>query len=219
MHETVLPPAPLAIAVLVSGQGRGTNLQALLDGCSRGTIEGRIALVVGTRSDAPALDRARGSGSALAVVSPRRYEGHEEGYSAALLRLLKRHRIELICLAGYMRRLPMHLIAAYSGRIMNVHPALLPEFGGHGMYGEYVHRAVIDSGTKWSGATVHFVDEDYDTGPIITQKTVPVLPDDTPVTLAARVLEAEHSAYVEAVRLFAAGRLHLEAGRVTVEPA
>ncbi len=219
MCETDSPPAPLAIAVLVSGQGRGTNLQALLDGCSNGTIDGRIALVIGTRSDAPALERAHASDSAIAIVSPRKYEGDEEGYAAALLRVLKRHRIELICLAGYMRHLPASVIAAYSGRVMNVHPALLPEFGGHGMYGEHVHRAVIDSGTKLSGATVHFVDEHYDTGPIITQKTVPVLPDDSPGTLAARVLEAEHSAYIEAVRLFAAGRLQLEGGQVTIIPA
>lgn len=209
---------PLQIATLVSGKGRGTNLGALLAACASGQIPGRIAVVIGTRSDAPALERAREAGVDTVVFSPRKYEEDEAGYAEALLRALKRHNVGLICLAGYMRKLPLSVIAAYRGRIMNVHAALLPLFGGQGMYGEHVHRAVLESGVKVSGCTVHFVDEQYDTGPIIVQTAVPVLDADTPETLAARVLPEEHRAYVQAVQLFAQGRLRLEGRRVRVLP-
>lgn len=212
------PAPPLSIAVLISGHGRGTNLQALLDACAAGQIAGRIAVVIGTRSDAPALERARAAGVAISVVSPRKYQDDEAGYAAALLRLLQRHEAGLICLAGYMRKLPLSVIETYHNRILNVHPALLPLFGGRGMYGEHVHRAVLESGMKVTGCTVHFVDAQYDTGPIVLQTAVPVLDDDTPETLAARVLPEEHRAYVRAVQLFAAGRLRVEGRRVFVLP-
>ena len=205
---------PLPIAALVSGAGRGSNLAALLEACAAGQIPGRVALVIGTRRDAPALERAQSAGAAISVVSPRKYEDDETGYAAALLRVLEKQEIGLICLAGYMRRLPPPVVAAYAGRVMNIHPALLPLFGGRGMYGENVHRAVLESGMKVSGCTVHFVDNDYDTGPIIAQRTVPTLDSDTPQTLAARVLEQEHQAYAEAVRWFAEGRLRVDGRRV-----
>ncbi len=207
---------PIKIAALVSGQGRGSNLGALLAGCESGEIAGEFAVVIGTRADAPALERAKAAGVAVSVVSPRKYEGDEPGYAGALLRLLRRHEADLICLAGYMRHLPPAVVAAYSARIMNIHPALLPLFGGQGMYGAKVHEAVLASGMKISGCTVHFVDEQYDTGPIIVQIPVEVDEEDTPATLAVRVLGAEHRAYVRAVRLFAAGRLHIEEGRVRI---
>ena len=210
--------APLAIAAMISGQGRGSNLGALLDACASGQIAGRFAVVIGTRADAPALERARAAGVAVSIISPRKYEEDEEGYAAALFRVLQRYEVGLICLAGYMRRLPPAIVTTYAGRIMNVHPALLPHFGGRGMYGEHVQRAVLESGVKVSGATVHFVDEEYDTGPIIVQNTVPVLEEDTPATLAARILPEEHRAFVEAVRLFAAHRLRLEGRRVRILP-
>lgn len=212
LSETALPR--LAIAAVVSGQGRGTNVQALMDACAGGEIAARMGVVVATRSDAPVLERARAMQVATAVVSPRKYENDEAGYADALQRLLERHDIGLICLAGYMRRLPSPIVAAYVGRIMNVHPALLPLFGGRGMYGEHVHQAVLDSGMKVSGCTVHFVDEHYDTGPIILQTAVPVEDEDTPHTLAARILPCEHRAYVRAVQLFAQGRLRIEGRRV-----
>lgn len=205
---------PLPIAVLVSGMGRGSNLAALLEACASGQISGRIALVIGTRRDAPALERAQNAGIAVSVVSPRKYEADEAGYAAALLRVLQKQEIGLICLAGYMRRLPPPVLAAYRGRVMNIHPALLPLFGGQGMYGENVHRAVIESGMKVSGCTVHFVEEEYDDGPIIAQRAAPVLDADTPQTLAARVLEQEHRAYAESVQWFAEGRLKIVGRRV-----
>lgn len=211
--------ASLSIACLVSGQGRGTNLGALLEARSAGQIAGHISVVIGTRADAPALERAKQAGTAVSVISPKKYENDEQGYADALLRVLTKHRVGLICLAGYMRKLPSAVITAYANRILNVHPALLPLFGGHGMYGEHVHQAVLESGMKITGSTVHFVDEQYDTGPIVVQVPVEVLEDDTPSSLAARVLPAEHKAYVQAVRLFAEGRLRIEGRRVVVAPA
>jgi formyltetrahydrofolate-dependent phosphoribosylglycinamide formyltransferase len=199
----------LKIAVLVSGHGRGSNLAAIMEGCASGAISGDVVLVVGTRADAPAILRARDAGVCTAVVSPRKYEGDEAGYSTALMRVLEVQRPGLICLAGYMRMLPPSVLASYRGRVMNIHAALLPLFGGQGMYGENVHRAVLESGMKVSGCTVHFVDGQYDTGPIIIQSAVPVLDNDSPSTLAARVLLAEHKSYVRAVKLFAEGSLTL----------
>jgi formyltetrahydrofolate-dependent phosphoribosylglycinamide formyltransferase len=214
----VTPSAPVRIAALVSGASRGSNLQALLDACASGEIAGQMVLVVGTRAESPALERARSVGAAAAVVSPRKYEGDESAYGEALLRQLRRHRVELICLTGYMLKLPSAVVAAYPERVMNIHPALLPLFGGRGMYGEHVHRAALASGMKVSGCTVHFVDEHYDTGPIIVQMAVPIAEDDTPQSLAARILPEEHRAYVRAVRLYAAGRLRVHDHRVTIVP-
>jgi phosphoribosylglycinamide formyltransferase-1 len=212
------PSPPLKMAAMVSGQGRGSNLGALLAACETGEIAGDFVVVIGTRADAPALERARVAGVATSVVSPRKYEGDDAAYAEALLRILSRHEVDLLCLAGYMRRLPPAVVTAYPERILNVHPALLPLFGGRGMYGENVHRAVLESGMKISGCTVHFVDEQYDTGPILVQRAVPVEEDDTPATLAARVITAEHQAYVRAVHLCAAGRVQVEGHRVRILP-
>lgn len=211
----------LRIAVLVSGHGRGTNLQALIDGCASGRISGEISLVIGTRSDAPALDRARAAGVTVTVISPKRFEGDDSAYGQALLESLKSREIGLICLAGYMRILPLEIVRAFRNRVLNVHPALLPKFGGKGMYGMNVHEAVLASGDSESGATVHLVDEQYDTGPIVVQERVRVEPNDTSETLAARVLAAEHRAYLEAIRLYAEGWVRVEGGRVSIlgEPA
>ena len=203
---------------MVSGQGRGTNLQAILDGCSSGQIPGGVALVIGVRADAPALDRARTAGVPVAVISPKRFEGDDSAYGAALLDSLLEYKVKLICLAGYMRILPTAVVAAYRNRILNIHAALLPLFGGKGMYGEHVHRAVLESGMKVSGCTVHLVDERYDSGPILIQRAVPILSDDTPESLAAKILPEEHKAYVEAIRLFAQDRVRVENGRARILP-
>lgn len=206
----------IRIAVLVSGHGRGSNMAALIDACQRGEIAGEVVLVIGTRREAPALQRAAEKGVPTCVVSPRGLD--EEEYARRLLRRLEEARVDLVCLAGYMRLLPTPVVHAYAGRVMNIHPALLPLFGGKGMYGEHVHRAVLESGMKVSGCTVHFVDEHYDTGPIIVQRCVPVEEDDTWESLAARVLAQEHQAYVQAVKLFAEGRLRIEGRRVRILP-
>lgn len=210
-----MTPQPIRIAVLVSGQGRGSNMQAIIDACKDGRVNGEVALVVGVREDAPAMDRARQAGVKTLAISPKSFETVEQ-YDDAVHRALVEHEIDLICLAGYMRILGAKTVDRWRNRIMNVHPALIPSFCGKGMYGHHVHEAVIARGVKYTGVTVHLVDEDYDTGPIVLQKVVPVLDDDTPDTVAARVLEQEHKAYPEAVALFAAGRIRVTDRRVMV---
>lgn len=209
-------PERLQVAVMVGTHGRGSNMQALIDASKSGTITADIRLVVGTRFDAPAMLRAREAGvETLEVRRP--VSEADASYSELLISTFKSAGIGLICLAGYMQLLPPDLVALYRGRIMNVHPGLLPLFGGKGMYGERVHQAALDAGVKVSGCTVHFVDEEYDSGPIILQRTVPVLEGDTAATLAARVLPEEHRAYAEAVGLFADGRIQIDGRRVLIQ--
>ncbi|HEU0014983.1 MAG TPA: phosphoribosylglycinamide formyltransferase, partial [Longimicrobium sp.] len=180
---------PARIAVLASGGG--TNLQALLDRFNAAAeAAARVELVVGSRAGIGALERAARAGVPTLVIDAR--EGGVQCFGDALLDALEHFRIDLVVLAGWLQLLPGPVVARYHGRMLNVHPALLPAFGGQGMYGMRVHRAVIESGARVSGATVHFVDERYDEGAIIAQWPVPVLPDDTPETLAARVLRVEH---------------------------
>ena len=200
------------IAVMVSGHGRGSNLQAIIDACKEGRIDGQVAVVIGTKADAPAMDRVRNAGIPAVEIRPKAFAADAE-YAARLLEVFAEHEADLVCLAGYMRVLPSEVVSACRWRIMNIHPALIPLFCGKGMYGERVHQAALDYGVKVSGCTVHFVDEEYDTGPIILQKTVPVEEGDTAETLAARILVQEHKAYPEAIQLFAEGRLSVE-GRV-----
>ena len=174
----------MRVAVLASGHG--SNLQALLDACAAPASAAHIVLVVSNREGAGALERAGARGVPAATIA-------EDGQDAdRLLALLAEHAVELVVLAGYLKRVPDRVVAAYRGRMLNVHPALLPAFGGPGMYGRRVHEAVLASGARVSGATVHLVDEQYDHGPIVAQWPVPVRPDDTPDTLAARVLAVEH---------------------------
>lgn len=173
---------PTRVAVAVSG--RGSNLAALLDHLG-GSHDAAVVLVLSDRADAPALDRARAAGIEAVALADWR-SGTE------WLALLEAHRVELLVLAGYLKLVPAEVIARCRGRIINVHPALLPAFGGKGMYGRRVHEAVLASGAQESGATIHLVDEEYDRGAILAQERVPVRPDDTADTLAARVLAAEH---------------------------
>lgn len=201
------------IAVLVSGHGRGSNLQAIIDACKDGRIDGRVAIVIGTKDDAPAIARARSEGIATVAISPKAC-GSDEVYAQGVLQILNEHQADLICLAGYMRVLPTQIVSAYRWRIMNIHPALIPLFCGKGMYGEHVHQAVLEYGMKVAGCTVHFVDEEYDTGPIIVQKAINVRENDTPETLAARVLVQEHKAYPKAIQLFAKGQIKVNGGAI-----
>ena len=170
---------PVRVAVLASGGG--TNLQALLDALT-GSLA-RVALVLSDRPDAGALERGRRAGVAAAAL-------RDPADAGQLLAALT--DADLVVLAGYLKLVPPAVVARFRWRMINIHPALLPAFGGPGMYGRRVHEAVLASGTAMSGATVHYVDEQYDRGPIIAQARVPVQPDDTPETLAARVLAAEH---------------------------
>ncbi len=189
------------IGVLVSG--RGTNLQALMDAAQRGELGGQIALVLSNVEDAPALERARKAGIP-ALFRDHRGQKREE-YDAVLASLLNEHRVELVCLAGYMRLLSGWFVRAFPGRVLNVHPSLLPAFPGL-----EAQRQALEAGVKISGATVHVVDEGLDTGPILLQEAVPVLPRDTVESLSARILEAEHRIYPLAVRAMLEGRMRLE---------
>ena len=175
----------------VCGSGRGSNLVALLQAL-RGSDQARVALVLSNRPDAPILDRAR-EWSVPAEALVRHSDGSE------WLERLRQHQVDLVVLAGYLKLVPAEVIRAFRGRILNVHPALLPAFGGTGMYGHHVHEAVLASGVSHSGATVHLADEEYDRGAILAQGRVPVLPGDTPDSLAARVLEVEHRLLPEVV--------------------
>jgi phosphoribosylglycinamide formyltransferase 1 len=185
----------MRVAVLASGQG--SNLQSLFDAFSEPSSPATIALVVSNRAAAGALARAAARGVPTATIA-------EDGEDAArLLALLAEHSIELVVLAGYLKRVPGSVVRAFRGRMLNVHPALLPAFGGAGMYGRRVHEAVIASGARITGVTVHLVDEEYDHGPIVAQWPVPVRPGDTAELLAARVLAVEHKLLPAVVATFA----------------
>jgi phosphoribosylaminoimidazolecarboxamide formyltransferase/IMP cyclohydrolase len=204
------------IAVFASGEG--TNLQALLDACRSRRIPGSVVLVVSNRAGAGALSRAAAARIPTQTLRPADFNS-PDAYDAALAAACREAGADLVCLAGFMLKLGAPMLKAYGGRILNIHPALLPSFGGKGLYGVRVHEAVLKSGARVSGCTVHLVDDQYDHGPIVAQAAVPVLPDDTPESLAARVLTQEHWLYPEAVRLFAEGRVRVEDGRACVRPS
>jgi phosphoribosylglycinamide formyltransferase-1 len=187
------------LAVLVSGGG--TTLQAFLDRIADGTLDARIEVVISSMPSAYALERARGAGIDTHVVRWRDYED-DRAFSDAIAEIVDRYEVDLVLGAGFMRRWVFP--PRYEGRMLNTHGALLPKFGGKGMWGHHVHEAVLAAGETESGCTVHIADHEYDHGPILVQKKVPVLPDDTPETLAARVQAAEREAYPEAVRIMAA---------------
>jgi phosphoribosylglycinamide formyltransferase-1 len=198
----------LAVGVLVSG--RGSNLQALLDACAAPDFPARIAVVISDREQAPALERARAAGVETLWINPKDFVDRES-FSLALVRGLEARKVGLVCQAGFMRILSPAYVRAFAGRALNIHPSLLPAFPGL-----HPQRQALEHGVKVSGATVHFVEDGVDTGPIVLQATVPVLADDTEETLAARILVEEHRLYPAAVRLFAEGRLDVVGRRVVV---
>ena len=205
----------LNIAVLASG--KGSNLKAILDAVRAGTIcHARVCLIISNNPDAGALQIALANGIPSLHLNRQQFQS-DEAFNKALLSAFSQHGINFIALAGYLKKIHPSIIQAYRNRIINVHPALLPSFGGPGMYGKFVHEAVIKSKAPISGATVHIVDELYDHGAIILQKSVPVAPDDTPETLAARVSRIEHEIYPEAIRLFAEGKVKIEEQHVEIE--
>ncbi len=195
------------IAVLVSGGG--TNLQVLIDSIQKGSINGEISVVISDRENAYALERARKNGI-KAVYIDRKHCAERLGQE------LRDSGAELVILAGFLTILDRDLVKEYQGRMMNIHPSLIPAFCGKGFYGEKVHKAAVEYGVKVSGATVHFVDEGTDSGPIIIQEPVPVYTEDTPETLAERVLEVEHRILRSAVSLYCRGKLRIEGRKVTI---
>jgi formyltetrahydrofolate-dependent phosphoribosylglycinamide formyltransferase len=205
----------LKLAIFASG--RGSNFQAILEAIAMRRLKAQVVLCVSNRADAGALQIARAAQIPTAVIEEKQFAGVAD-YANALLAELTKHDANFIALAGFMRKIPVEIVRQFRHRIVNIHPALLPSFGGKGMYGHRVHEAVLAYGCKVTGVTVHFVDEEYDTGPPILQRCVAVLDDDTPETLAARVLEIEHQIYPEALQLFAEDRVRVEGRRVEILP-
>ncbi|NPV43376.1 MAG: phosphoribosylglycinamide formyltransferase [Firmicutes bacterium] len=203
----------LKLGVLVSGGG--TNLQAVIDSIEQGKIRGEVRVVISSNPEAFALERAQKYGIPSIYIGRRDFATREE-YEGEMIKALKGYGVELVLLAGFMTVLSPGFISEFRNRIMNIHPALIPAFCGKGFYGKRVHEAVLEYGVKVTGATVHFVDEGTDTGPIILQEAVPVLDDDTVDSLAERVLKVEHRLYPEAVRLYSEGRLKIEGRRVRI---
>jgi phosphoribosylglycinamide formyltransferase-1 len=200
----------LPIGVLVSG--RGSNLQAILEACARPGFPAHVAVVISDRERALALERARAAGVEALWINPKDF-ADRESFDAELVRELSARGVGLACNAGFMRILSPVYVRAFAGRSLNIHPSLLPAFPGL-----HAQRQALDHGAKVAGATVHFVDEGMDSGPIVLQAAVPVEPGDTEETLSARILVQEHRLYPEAIRLFAEGRLRIEGRRVIVTP-
>ena len=199
----------LPIAVLISGSG--TNLQAIIDAIEAGKLDARIEIVLSNRADAYGLVRAKHHGLSTEVLDHKKFASRE-AFDEAVVSILRARGVELVVLAGFMRLLSPVFVKAFSNRIMNIHPALLPSFPGL-----HVQKRAVDHGVRFSGCTVHFVNEECDEGPIIIQAVVPVFPDDTEESLAARILKQEHRIYPRAIQLFSEGRLRLEGRRVLVE--
>ena len=184
-------------------------MQAIIDACKEGRLQAEAAVIISNNSRSGAMERAEREGIPAYHISGKTHPGPKKE-DQATLEVLQKHGVEVICLAGYMKKLGEKTRTAYRNHILNIHPALLPDFGGEGFYGERVHEAVLATGAKESGPTVHLVDEVYDHGPILAQRKVPVLADDTPETLAARVLEQEHIIYAETLQRIATGEIDLD---------
>jgi phosphoribosylglycinamide formyltransferase-1 len=201
-------PERLRVGVLASG--RGSNFRALAEAAAAGRLEAAVVVLVSDRPGAPVLDIARDRGIEAVLVDPKQHPSRE-AHEKAVIGVLEERRVGLVCLAGYMRLLTGAFVGHFAGRLLNIHPSLLPAFPGL-----HPHRQALEHGVRISGATVHFVDEGVDTGPIVLQAAVPVLPDDTEARLSERILVEEHRLYPEAVRLFARGRLEIRGRRVHI---
>ncbi len=197
------------LGVLVSG--RGSNLQAIIDNIEQGLLPAEIAVVISDQPDTYSLERARKHNIPAFHISAQGYKGNRDEYDALLVAELQKKNVELVCLAGFLRIITPTLIKAFPNRILNIHPALLPAFPGL-----HVQKAALHHGVKFSGCTVHFVDEGMDTGPIIIQAVVPVLDNDTEDSLSERILRQEHKIYSRAIHLYAEGRLKIDGRRVRV---
>ncbi len=202
---------PFRVAVLISGGG--TTLSNLIGKIRAGRLHVQIALAVSSNPSARGLQFARDAGIATVVVQPERFASQEE-FSKAVLDPCRAAKADLVVMAGFLKRVT--IAADFANRVANIHPGLIPAFCGQGFYGHRVHQAVIDYGAKLSGCTVHFADNQYDHGPVILQRAVPVLDDDTADTLAARVFEAECEAYPEAIELIAQGRVRIDGRKVRI---
>ena len=203
----------LNLGVLASGGG--TNLQAIIDNCQKGAIDADVGVVISNSSSSGALERSRKHGIPALHISGTKLDSDDVA-DETILHALADHNVDLVVLAGYMKLIGTKVLGAYRNRILNIHPALLPSFGGKGLYGRRVHEEVIESGVKVSGVTVHIVDEEYDHGPIVAQRPVPVLDEDSPDDLGERVLNEEHKLYSKVIQLFAEGRIRVQGRKVKI---
>ncbi|MBU0509301.1 phosphoribosylglycinamide formyltransferase [bacterium] len=197
--------------------GNGTLFETLVTRCRAGELDAEPVLLISSSPEAPVLQRARRLDVPSVVLERKTFAAGEE-FTKTMLNCLRERNADLVCLAGYLKLIPSAVVQAFQHRMLNIHPALLPAFGGKGMYGMRVHEAVIEYGVRISGATVHLVDDEYDHGPVILQRAVFVRQDDTPDSLSQRVHEIEHDLYVDAVRLFADDRVAVQGRRVTILP-
>lgn len=199
----------------VFASGRGSNFAAILEAIKEDRLKAGVKLLLSNKKEAGALAIAKNHGIPTAVVSKQAFESRDL-FVDAILSSLREHGVEFIALAGYMKKIPHEIVSAYKNCIVNIHPALLPLFGGQGMYGHHVHEAVLAQGCKVTGVTVHIVDDVYDHGPIVAQRCVPVEEGDTHESLAARVLKVEHILYAETLQLFAEERVEVRGQRVYI---
>ena len=204
----------LNLAVFASG--RGSNFKAILQAIQEKKLDAEITLLVSNNTDAGCIETARENSIPVQVISRKEFLSRDE-FVETIRSSLEKAGTDLIVLAGYMKKIPDEILEIYTNRIINIHPALLPSFGGRGMYGIKVHEAILNAGCKVTGVTVHFVVKEYDRGPIIAQQCVEVRPDDTPETLAARVLKTEHSIYWRTIQKFAEGKVFVSGSNVVVE--
>ena len=204
-----MPPKKFRLGVLVSG--RGTNLQSILDAIGKGEVPAEVGVIISNKETAPALERGRQHGVESIFLNPKDFASRE-AYDRELVALLNARDIDLVCLAGYMKILTAGFIRAFAGKIINIHPSLLPAFPGLD-----VQQKALDHGVKFAGCTVHFVEEEVDTGPIVLQAVVPVQDGDTTETLSARILEQEHKIYPRAIQLIAENRLRIQGRRVLIQ--
>ena len=205
------PNGPLRLAVFISGTGR--TLQNILDRIDAGRLTAEVCLVIASTPAARGLQFAEKAGIPIQVIESRDFESREE-YSETMFQFCREARIDLVVLGGFVKLLT--LPEDYENRVLNIHPSLIPSFSGKGFYGHHVHEAVLKYGVKLSGCTVHFVDNQYDRGPVILQRAVPVLDNDTPDTLNDRVFEAECEAFPDALQLIATGRITLDGRKVRI---
>ncbi len=204
------------IRIAVFASGTGTNFQTISNNIDKGEITAEIGVVISNNKDSGALKFASEKGFRTEHISKKQFSGFDE-MSGRILEILEKESIDLIVLAGYMKLLHSKIVKHFENRIMNIHPALLPSFGGKGFYGERVHKAVLETGAKVTGVTVHFVNEVYDQGPIILQECVPVMDDDDHHSLASRVLKVEHSLFSKAIHLFQRGFLSVDGRKVSIK--
>ena len=210
-----MPEQTSALRLAVFASGSGSNFGAMLKAIDAGKLDAEPVLLLTDRPAIGAIDKAEARNIPVAILPPARFED-ERAFTETLLNTLTDHGADFVALAGYLKRIPESVVDAFKQRMLNIHPALLPSFGGKGMYGPRIHEAVLEHGCRVTGVTVHLVDPGYDTGPIVLQEPVAVRQDDTPRSLAARVLQLEHRLYPEALQLFAEGRVAVDGRRVMI---